>query len=166
MPAAVPPIELPARPAGRIDRAIADHVAQLVPDRATIELGLGAMSALAVLRGGYEGARLLGFPSPLEGEGTVSRCAGDNGTAAGHVEFARDSPLEEGVSCELVSEVGVFRCRPGITQIPRPLWMIIEAEKGYFGLESGKFAVFCPSELPPLMDRKLLMRLLFSRSVV
>ena len=51
-------------------------------------------------------------------------------------------------------------------QIPRPLWMIIEAEKGYFGLESGKFAVFCPSELPPLMDPKLLVRLLFSRSVV
>ena len=27
-----------------------------------------------------------------------------------------NSPLEEGVSCELVSEVGVFRCRPGITE--------------------------------------------------
>ena len=43
VPAAVPPIELPARPAGPIDRAIADHVARLVPDRATIELGLGAI---------------------------------------------------------------------------------------------------------------------------
>jgi len=38
-----PPIELPTRPAGRIDRAIADHVARLIPDRATIELGLGAI---------------------------------------------------------------------------------------------------------------------------
>ena len=43
VPAAAPPIELPARPGGRIDRAIADHVARLIPDRATIELGLGAI---------------------------------------------------------------------------------------------------------------------------
>jgi len=43
VPAAAPPIELPARPAGRIDRAIADHVARLIPDRATIELGLGVI---------------------------------------------------------------------------------------------------------------------------
>jgi acyl-CoA hydrolase len=43
VPAALPPIELPARPAGRIDRAIADHVARLIPDCATIELGLGAI---------------------------------------------------------------------------------------------------------------------------
>ena len=43
VPAAAPPIELPTRPAGRIDRAIADHVVRLIPDRATIELGLGAI---------------------------------------------------------------------------------------------------------------------------
>jgi acyl-CoA hydrolase len=42
-PAAAPPIELPTRPAGPSDRAIADHVARLIPDRATIELGLGAI---------------------------------------------------------------------------------------------------------------------------
>src|ERR1700680_4737458 len=42
VPAAVPPIEQPGRP-GRIDRPIADHVARLIPDRATIELGLGAI---------------------------------------------------------------------------------------------------------------------------
>jgi acyl-CoA hydrolase len=43
VPAAVSPIELAARPAGRVDRAIANHVARLIPDRATIELGLGAI---------------------------------------------------------------------------------------------------------------------------
>jgi acyl-CoA hydrolase len=43
VPAAAPPIELPTRAAGRIDRAIADHVVRLIPDRATIELGLGAI---------------------------------------------------------------------------------------------------------------------------
>ena len=36
-------LELPARPAGPIERAIAEHVARLIPDRATIELGLGAI---------------------------------------------------------------------------------------------------------------------------
>jgi acetyl-CoA hydrolase len=42
VPAAEPPIELPARPSGPIDLIIADHVTRLIPDRATIELGLGA----------------------------------------------------------------------------------------------------------------------------
>src|SRR5580704_18223391 len=43
VPAAAPPIELPARSAGPIERTIAEHVARLVPDQATIELGLGAI---------------------------------------------------------------------------------------------------------------------------
>ena len=34
VPAAEPPIELPARPAGLIDRIIADYVVRLIPDRA------------------------------------------------------------------------------------------------------------------------------------
>ena len=41
--AATSPLELTARPAGPIERAIAEYVARLVPDRATIELGLGAI---------------------------------------------------------------------------------------------------------------------------
>jgi acyl-CoA hydrolase len=36
-------MELPARPAGPIDRSIAGHVARLIPDHATIELGFGAI---------------------------------------------------------------------------------------------------------------------------
>jgi acyl-CoA hydrolase len=43
VPAAELPLELPRRQAGPIDRAIADHVARLIPDRATIELGIGAI---------------------------------------------------------------------------------------------------------------------------
>ena len=43
VPGAAGPLELPARPASPIDRAIAAHVARLIPDRATIELGLGAI---------------------------------------------------------------------------------------------------------------------------
>jgi hypothetical protein len=40
--------------------------------------------------------------------------------------------------------------RLGTTVIPRPLWTIIEAEKGYFGLENGGVSVFAPWQLPPL----------------
>jgi len=43
VPAAEPPLELPARPVGPIERAIAQHVVRLIPDQATIELGLGAI---------------------------------------------------------------------------------------------------------------------------
>ena len=43
VPAAEPPLELPARPTGPIERAIAERVARLIPDQATIELGLGAI---------------------------------------------------------------------------------------------------------------------------
>jgi acyl-CoA hydrolase len=43
VPGAASPLELPSRPVGPIDRAIAEHVARLIPDRATIELGLGAI---------------------------------------------------------------------------------------------------------------------------
>jgi acetyl-CoA hydrolase len=43
VPAAHPVLELPVRPIGPVERAIAEHIARLVPDRATIELGIGAM---------------------------------------------------------------------------------------------------------------------------
>jgi acyl-CoA hydrolase len=67
VPAAPPPIELPPRPAGRIDRAIADHVARLIPDHATIELGLGAISqAVTAALGGKQG---LGVHSRAVGDG-------------------------------------------------------------------------------------------------
>jgi hypothetical protein len=60
-----------------------------------------------------------------------------------------DSPLEEGVWSEPVSEVGFFGAWE-LRVIPRPLWTIIEAEKGYFGLENGGVSVFAPWQLPPL----------------
>jgi hypothetical protein len=39
---------------------------------------------------------------------------------------------------------------PGNYGIPKPLWTIIVAEKGYFGLENGGVSVFAPWQLPPL----------------
>ena len=44
--------------------------------------------------------------------------------------------------------------------------MIIEAEKGYFGLESRKVSVFAPRSFPAVVDPKRLMMLLFSPSRV
>jgi acyl-CoA hydrolase len=67
VPAAEPPIELPARPAGSIDRIIADHVARLIPDRATIELGLGAIPEAVTRALGSK--RGLGVHSGAVGDG-------------------------------------------------------------------------------------------------
>jgi acetyl-CoA hydrolase len=56
VPAAHPLLELPLRPPGPVERAIAGHVAALVPDRATIELGIGAIpQAVAAALGGKRG---------------------------------------------------------------------------------------------------------------
>jgi acetyl-CoA hydrolase len=73
VPAAERPIELPARPAGAIDRAIADHVARLIPDLATIELGLGAIPE-AVTRA-LGGKRGLGVHSGAVGDGIADLMA-------------------------------------------------------------------------------------------
>ena len=69
MPAAEPAIELRARPVGPIERAIAEHVASLIPDRATIELGLGAIpEAVTRALGGKKG---LGIHSGAIGDGVA-----------------------------------------------------------------------------------------------
>jgi acyl-CoA hydrolase len=67
VPAAEPPLELPARPAGPIERAIAEHVARLIPDQATIELGLGAIPETVTHALG--GKRGLGVHSGAIGDG-------------------------------------------------------------------------------------------------
>ena len=43
VPATEPPLELPMPAIGPVERAIGEHVARLVPDRATIEFGIGAI---------------------------------------------------------------------------------------------------------------------------
>jgi len=70
VPAAEPPLELPARSPSPVDRAIAGHVARLVPDRATIELGLGAIpEAVAHALGAKRG---LGVHSGAIGDGVAA----------------------------------------------------------------------------------------------
>jgi len=73
VPAAEPPIELPARPVGPIDRIIADHVARLIPDRATIELGLGAIPEAVTRALGTK--RGLGVHSGTVGDGIADLMA-------------------------------------------------------------------------------------------
>jgi acyl-CoA hydrolase len=67
VPAAEPPLELPTRPPSAVDRAIAEHVARLIPNRATIELGLGAIPE--AVTGALSGKRGLGVHSGAIGDG-------------------------------------------------------------------------------------------------
>jgi acyl-CoA hydrolase len=69
VPAAHPLLELPARTIGPVARAIADTIARLVPDRATIELGIGAIpEAVTRALGSKHG---LGIHSGTIGDGVA-----------------------------------------------------------------------------------------------
>jgi acetyl-CoA hydrolase len=70
VPAAHPVLELPARAIGPVEQAIAAAVARLVPDRATIELGIGLIpEAVAAALGGKRG---LGIHSGAIGDGVAA----------------------------------------------------------------------------------------------
>jgi acyl-CoA hydrolase len=45
----VPPYERPSEPIGEVERRIGEHVAELVPDGATLQLGIGAIPAATAL---------------------------------------------------------------------------------------------------------------------
>jgi acyl-CoA hydrolase len=69
VPAEHPVLELPARAIGEVERAIAANVARLVPDRATIELGIGLIpEAVTAALGGKRG---LGVHSGAIGDGVA-----------------------------------------------------------------------------------------------
>jgi acetyl-CoA hydrolase len=69
VPASHPVLEVPARTIGPVEQAIATHVARLVPDRATIELGIGQIPE-AVTRA-LGGKRGLGVHSGAIGDGVA-----------------------------------------------------------------------------------------------
>lgn len=69
VPAAHPVLELPARAIGPVERAIAAHVARLVPDRATIELGIGLIPEAVTAALG--GKCSLGIHSGAIGDGVA-----------------------------------------------------------------------------------------------
>ncbi len=69
VPASYPVLELPARTIGPVERAIAGHVASLVPDGATIELGIGRIpEAVTASLGKKHG---LGIHSGTIGDGVA-----------------------------------------------------------------------------------------------
>jgi acyl-CoA hydrolase len=73
VPAEEPPLELPVRPIGPVEQAIAANVARLVPDRATIELGIGLIpEAVTHALGGKRG---LGVHSGAIGDGIADLMA-------------------------------------------------------------------------------------------
>ena len=73
VPAAETPLELPRRPIGPVERAIAGHVARLVPDRATIELGIGLIPE--AVTAAFGGKRGLGVHSGAIGDGVADLMA-------------------------------------------------------------------------------------------
>ena len=83
------PALLRPTPLGRVETAIARHVASLVPDGATIELGIGALpdAIVATLRG----HRDLGIHSGMLGDGVVDLAE------AGALTNAR-KPIDRGVT--------------------------------------------------------------------
>lgn len=73
VPAEHPVLELPARAIGPVERAIAAHVARLVPDRATIELGIGLIPEAVTAALGQK--RGLGIHSGAIGDGVADLMA-------------------------------------------------------------------------------------------
>jgi acyl-CoA hydrolase len=69
VPAAYPVLELPAPRIGPVERAIAEHVARLVPDRATLELGIGRIPEAVTAALGKK--RGLGIHSGSIGDGVA-----------------------------------------------------------------------------------------------
>jgi acetyl-CoA hydrolase len=69
VPAAHPVLEVPARATGPVERAIAGHVASLIPDRATIELGIGLIPEAVTRALGNK--RGLGIHSGAIGDGVA-----------------------------------------------------------------------------------------------
>lgn len=69
VPVEHPLLEVPARAIGPVERAIAAHVARLVPDRATIELGIGLIPE--AVTGALVAKRGLGVHSGAIGDGVA-----------------------------------------------------------------------------------------------
>ena len=93
VPASHPVLELPARAIGPVERAIAGHVASLVPDRATIELGIGLIPEAVTAALGQK--RGLGIHSGAIGDGVTDLMA------AGIVDN-RHKEIDPGVTVTLM----------------------------------------------------------------
>ena len=93
VPASHPVLELPVRTIGKVERAIAAHVASLIPDRATIELGIGLIPE--AVTGALGNKRGLGIHSGAIGDGVADLMA------AGIVDN-RHKEIDPGVTVTLM----------------------------------------------------------------
>ena len=93
VPATHPVLELPMPPIGPVERAIARHVARLIPDRATIELGIGRIPEAVTAALGKK--RGLGIHSGSIGDGVADLMT------AGIVDN-RHKEIDEGVTVTLM----------------------------------------------------------------
>ena len=89
VPAPHPVLEVPTRAIGPVEQAIAEHVARLVPDRATIELGIGQIPEAVTRALGQK--RGLGLHSGAIGDGVAELIA------AGVVDNRRKE-IDEGIT--------------------------------------------------------------------
>jgi acetyl-CoA hydrolase len=93
VPASHPVLELPGRAIGPVERAIAGHVASLIPDRATLELGIGLIPE--AVTGALGEKRGLGIHSGAIGDGVAQLMA------AGIVDN-RHKEIDPGVTVTLM----------------------------------------------------------------
>ena len=93
VPASYPVLELPAPGIGPVERAIGGHVASLIPDRATIELGIGRIPE--AVTGALGKKRGLGIHSGSIGDGVADLMQ------AGIIDN-RHKEIDEGVTVTLM----------------------------------------------------------------
>jgi acyl-CoA hydrolase len=128
-----PPLEAPPAVAGAAERAIGRHVAGLVEDGATLQLGIGAVpNAVLAALGGH---RDLGVHTEMFSDGVVDLVEAGVITGArkplhaGKVvatfvvgtrrtyRFIDDNPMVELHPCDYTNDTAVIRRHPGMTAI-------------------------------------------------
>src|SRR5579862_1875090 len=129
----VPPYEHPAPPIGDVERRIGEHVAQLVPNGATIQLGIGAIPAATALA--LTGHRDLGVHTEMFTDAVVElveagvvtgACKERNrgkivaafvmGTSRVY-DFVDDNPMVEMRSVDFTNDTHVIRSFESMTAI-------------------------------------------------
>jgi acyl-CoA hydrolase len=140
VPAAEPPLELPARPPGPIERAIAERVARLIPDQATIELGLGAIpEAVTHALGSKRG---LGVHSGAIGDGIADLME------AGIVDNQRRLGHQSTVSCAPSAKRNSLAPEASRKRSPRRLKPMGKADVGEKEGKGGRHRTFSDCAWP------------------
>ena len=129
----VPPYEHPAPPIGDVERRIGEHVAQLVPNGATIQLGIGAIPAATALA--LTGHRDLGVHTEMFTDAVVELVEAGVVTGArkernrGKIvaafvmgtsrvyDFVDDNPMVEMRSVDFTNDTHVIRSFESMTAI-------------------------------------------------